>query len=618
MRKLFGIALLCVGLLVTFAVAQNRGGQWIPPDTKEPPLAIGKPITDPAVRPAGGEDRINPKPLPELLQSRPVRNEDPFTPDSPTLRIPKEDSPIQPVQFVRPVSDSPTPIPVTPSAGLTSGELSPPTVSLFIDGPSLSPSRQEIIYKLYVRNLSGSKAHGVNVKATLPKKTAKVGTDPPPTADGAELRWDIGTLESGKSRTIQITLRPDEGVEEVKLVAKVQFEFARAVTTTISQPNLAMRVDGPEEAVSGEPINYKVTVKNNGKVTIKNIEINGDLLAGLAFEKDDTRRVDGVLVSNTDATGKRRSWTIPSLSPGQSTVIEYKASSKANGKVGTEVIARADNGVNAKANAETEIKNASMDLQAVGPPGGKGIVRQATPFKVKVTNTGSAELRNVCVKATMPPDMRAVKASVGSNLYQSVVQWTIPALEPGQSREFTVNTSTNSPGERSVVFSARAERGNEPKQEVRVAFDGACALDWDVRGPAQTNIGETIDYTVTLENRGTATAKGVIVKGDFLDGLNFEAANPKVRAGNAGEIEFFPVDVEPNKKVTLTVRVKTTKGGKSGIRFGVSGAGIEPSTKDAPTQILGTSGPAPDPKIPTLPKDPPKEKEKEKDPLKKT
>jgi hypothetical protein len=117
---------------------------------------------------------------------------------------------------------------------------------------------------------------------------------------------------------------------------------------------------------------------------------------------------------------------------------------------------------------------------------------------------------------------------------------------------------------------------------------------------------------VTLENRGTATAKGVIVKGDFLDGLNFEGADPKVRAGNAGEIEFFPVDVEPNKKVTLTVRVKTTKGGRSGIRFSVSGAGIEPSTKDAPTQILGTASPSPDPKITNPPKQP------DKDPLRKT
>ncbi len=616
MRRLFGMALLWIGGLVTLAVAQNRGGQWIPPETPEPPLAKGGGFRDPAIKHAGGEDQVNPKPLPELKASRPLQNEDPYVPKSPLFSGPESPA-IQPVQFtsnpVLPIGPSSPYVPVgSPSANLTSGELSPPTVSLFIDGPALSPSRQEIVYKLYVRNLSTSKAHGVNVRASLPKKTAKVGTDPPPTAEGAELRWDLGVLEAGKSRTIQITLRPDEGVEEVKLIAKVQYEFARAVTTTISQPNLALRVDGPEEAVSSEPINYRVTVKNNGKVTIKNIEVYGDLLAGLAFEKEENRRGDGVLVSNTDATGKRRSWTIPSLAPGQTTVIEYKASSKNHGKVGTEVLARADNGVNAKASAETEIKHASLDLQAVGPPGGKGIVRQATPYRVKVTNTGSAELRNVCVKVTMPPDMRATKASVGSNLYQGVVQWTIPALEPGQSREFSLNTSTNSPGERSVLFSARADRGNEPKQEVRVTFDGACALDWDVRGPAQSNIGETIDYFVTLENRGTATAKGVIVKGDFLDGLNFEGADPKVRAGNAGEIEFFPVDVEPNKKVTLTVRVKTTKGGRSGIRFSVSGAGIEPSTKDAPTQILGTASPSPDPKITNPPKQP------DKDPLRKT
>ena len=69
-------------------------------------------------------------------------------------------------------------------------------------------------------------------KLIPPKNADKVKADPPPTHDEAETRWELKTLDPGQSRTIELAYKPNKDETELKIQARVQFDFGRGMITT--------------------------------------------------------------------------------------------------------------------------------------------------------------------------------------------------------------------------------------------------------------------------------------------------------------------------------------------------------------------------------------------------
>ena len=132
------------------------------------------------------------------------------------------------------------------------GELPTPVVTLDVEGNEISPSGQAVIYKLTVKNVSRAKAHNVIVKVIPPKNAEPVKRDPPPTHDEAESRWEFKVLEPGQSRTIEVSYKPKPDSEEVKIQARVQYDFGRGLITKVSAPTLSVKKEGPEKLVIGD------------------------------------------------------------------------------------------------------------------------------------------------------------------------------------------------------------------------------------------------------------------------------------------------------------------------------------------------------------------------------
>ena len=259
LARCFTCLLLLVGVGPLF-------GQYAPPiQTREPPFAE----EEPAVKTAGGK----------------------FDPD--------ETNVIKPAQFVggvvpkkMPLAETPVPLP-SPILGnglvtiggnevvMPAGELPTPLVVLNIEGSDAAPTEQPIVYKLIVRNISRAKAHNVTLRVTPPKNADKVKAEPPPTADDAEMRWEFKTLEAGQTRTVEVAYKPKVDVEEIKILARVQFDFGRGMITHVSPPTLSIKKEGPENLVLNDVGNYRITVKNTGKVPVKELVVKEKLEKGL-------------------------------------------------------------------------------------------------------------------------------------------------------------------------------------------------------------------------------------------------------------------------------------------------------------------------------------------------
>ena len=193
---------------------------------------------------------------------------------------------VRPAQHVVP-ADLPGTIltgPVVPAAyEEPAGELPTPTVTLNIEGSDVAPTGQAVVYKLHVRNASRARAHNVVVRVTPPKNATKVKADPRPTRDEAESTWEFKTLEPGHTRTIELAYAPNKDVAEVKVQARVQFDFGRGMVTRVSAPELSVKRDSPETMVVGDTERHRITVTNTGRVTIRDIKVREVLGKGLVL-----------------------------------------------------------------------------------------------------------------------------------------------------------------------------------------------------------------------------------------------------------------------------------------------------------------------------------------------
>lgn len=490
-----------------------------------------------------------------------------------------------------------TPVAVSPVYTGPFAELPTPSVTLDIEGTSVSPSGQTVVYKLVVRNVSRARAHNVVVKVVPPKGVEKVKAEPPPTDDAAaDTRWELKTLEPGQARTIELAYRPNRDVDEVKIQARVQFDFGRGMITKVAAPTLEVKKEAPETVVVGDTITYRITVTNTGRVTVRNIEVREFLPKGLVYQDRELSRgtVDGRLVSSIDPKTGERTWSIPSLAPGQSERLEYRVKAREAGRFPSTVLVKAPD-VEKKAEAETEVLTAQLQMHADGPAAGKGTVGQPAAYRVTVENRGSATLRNVVVRCQVPPDMRTRRATHGGQPLRSGVQWILKELKRGEVKELNVYLATGSPGTRRVQFVARADHGSEQRGEVKTEFAGVPSLDWDVEAPGVGTVGRTTTYRVTVANRGTASGRARL-QVDLPPSLDLKNTMPPAGTGigqNAKEVRFQTYDFPAGKKTTFTITVEPRSAGEAKTIFTLFEEGRAEKREDKVLNVTGNDGRSP-------------------------
>jgi uncharacterized repeat protein (TIGR01451 family) len=477
---------------------------------------------------------------------------------------------------------SPRPLPgavadpsVTPAqysqVATPAGELPTPVVTLNVEGSDVTASGQPVIFKIYVRNVSKAKAHNVTVRVTQPKNAERIKWEPAATHDEADARWVFKSLEPGQEKTIEISYKPKAEAEKVELHAHVSFEFGRGMVTNVSPPSLSIKKEGPEKIVVGDAVTYRITVTNNGRVTVRDIEVKDMLNKGLLHDDREMSRgtVSGQLTSRVDPKTGERMWTIPALAPGQTKIIEYRVKANNAGRIGSTVMATAT-GVQKDTGHDVEVLTANLQVSAEGPTGDKGKVGQPAMYKILVENRGTADLKNVVAKCVIPPDMHATRATNGGQPFRDHVQWIFRELKAGESKELNIGLTTNTPGTRTVQFTAKADKGAEQSASVKTIFAGEPSIDWDTDVPGTIGVGKTMTYRVTVSNRGTAIAPGIQVRVDLPDNVDLISTSPEAGKGigqNAKEVNFGPMGVPAGKKTTLKIEVKARTAGEARVGF---------------------------------------------------
>ena len=534
---------------------------------------------------AGAQDVV-PQPMPF-----PKVDSTPIVPGGEALPpIQFDDEEVQPAQFTvpgPPLTGNSTPARTTPD---------PPTpvVRIQVRVPADSPPGDDIKYIITVQNTSTAEAHGVTVRNPIPE-----GAEGPVKAEpewdkteskqvpGAwkELVWKFGTIAPGKSKTIELTLRPKKDAGELKNLAYVRFEHGEAVTTRINKPTVKMTKSAPKQTVRDEQYVVRIAVDNTGKVPAEKIRVAENVPASAELEP-----ITKGGVRMAQPQGQQWIWEIAKLMPGERKIIEYRVTAREAKDVFALTNLSADKGIQDKAESRTLVLVPGLTVKLTGP-GTNAAVNpgESAKYEITVKNAGTMPSTNIRVTGTLPNDSKPTMKTEGGQLYRDAIQWVIPRLEPGASQTFRFAVKANSTGRRVVVASVSDARGQRGADELATLFQGTAALVWEsVPNPVALAVGKQGTFTIKVRNNGGEPARNVRVEVDLPDSVSLVQVTPNIRA-TGNKLAFAAETVAAYGETVYTITYEARQSAQAWFRLRMSAdcLGDKPMQTEKAVEITG-------------------------------
>jgi uncharacterized repeat protein (TIGR01451 family) len=147
-------------------------------------------------------------------------------------------------------------------------------------GPKTSYLNIPATYFITVRNPGTSAATNVVITDPVPDKMTFIRASNAGRLKDNVVRWDIGTLEPGQNRTVQVTLQARAAGailnQATAAAARGLKATAKVVTNFKGVSALFVELVDTEDPVEvGEETSYVITVKNQGMVPVTNILVIG-------------------------------------------------------------------------------------------------------------------------------------------------------------------------------------------------------------------------------------------------------------------------------------------------------------------------------------------------------
>jgi uncharacterized repeat protein (TIGR01451 family)/uncharacterized delta-60 repeat protein len=225
----------------------------------------------------------------------------------------------------------------------------------------------------------------------------------------------------------------------------------------------------------------------------------------------------------------------------------------------------------------------TLTIAGVVPPAADvGLAMTAAPatvvttsnviYTLTVANYGPSAATNIAVTDTLPAGMAYVNSSPSQGTVDytaGVVTWTVPVLATNATASLALVLQANSSGV--ITNAARvttATTDPNPDDDTASAVVNVVSPTADLAldladTPDPLLLGNYLTYTITVLNRGTATATGVVVVDTLPPAVNLISASPANNYSVVGQVVTFTnlPDLGSNAQTYVTLTVQPTTAG---------------------------------------------------------
>lgn len=427
-----------------------------------------------------------------------------------------------------------------------------------------------LVYTLTVTNAGPDTATNVTVTDTL---TLPAGVDPPLDSavnasqgvitlgfGGRSFSWDVGTLASGETANVTVTLTVDSnaaaGAAAIRNEAQVfadQADSDNSNNTVVESTDVAREVDiALTKAESADPVvagsgtgnlTHILTVANNGPSDATNVVIEDVLTLPAGVTLESATPSAGMFVGTT--------FTLPSLAAGATetlTVVLTVGDTASDGDliVNTATLASVDetdtNSANDAASERTSISVEQVDLAVSksdsADPVQAGSGSSNLVYFIQVTNNSATDATGVVVEEqlTLPSGVTVVATNPsqgGVSGTSPTFTWTVGDISAGATETLTVvltvdastaggtdvisNTATVTAVDQ-IDTDASNDAASESTSVTGVSADPVdlAITKFESSDPVVAGSGPAnLVYVVTVTNESSNPASGVVVEEDL-------------------------------------------------------------------------------------------------------
>lgn len=415
----------------------------------------------------------------------------------------------------------------------------------------------EIEYQIKVMN-DGKTLTGRNltVKDILPDGLSYVdgSSNFPITVQGKTLIWEVTDVDGNGSKIIKFKARVDDVSNAIINTAYLEDDLVKdlKINKTSNEVKVA-KIEIEKEATPasgsfvkrGDTIRYHLIIKNTSDIDAVDLKVSDILPTGTTgVDYNDTITVRAnstetiyydVVVDNNIADGA---------------VIKNKF--KVNGLTSNEVVHNV--GVpNLQYNKEMNLQEGALVNN-----------NTEVTYRINVTNTGTGVAYNVLVEDILDSHLTYV---VNSSSHQITakgqeLEWTIPIINPNETVTISFKALASKTNQYSdvIVPNTATVNGNSTNT---VTFEiGSPEYRFSKTAvPADGSTvypGETIEYTLTIENTSTIDAKQVEIVDILPEGVTGTDVNQTIDI-SAGEVVTIPVSVTVDDLGNKTSKVIKNK-----------------------------------------------------------
>lgn len=403
-------------------------------------------------------------------------------------------------------------------------------------------------YTIVVANEGQAPAYDVIVEDALGSAATLVDSRPVAEYDRQteKLSWRIAELAPNQKREIVVTITPT-GEGTLDGVATVGFKAQVKSATVITAPKIELEVSGPQDAKVGGEVPLQFTIRNRGTSDAANVVLRSVLPPALQHSE-----------------GADLEYEVQVLRAGDQEVVDLIVIAAEPGErvlVSAEVTS---NGVSlSKGRTEIEVVGAQLTLERRGPE--RRFVGRPALYQNVVSNESRFEAVNATVVEEIPEGTRFVSASNGGNYnaQNRRVTWTIPRLQAGKQIALEIELVTEQAGDVEAMVEVMEDAGFRTPltQNTSVTVEDLHNVTADIsRLDEPVAVGEQFGFTVTIENRGTAVARNVMMSVQVPLEIKVLAAGTRTIKGNlfAGNLVKYDTvpEIQPNAKVTFQIKLQ--------------------------------------------------------------
>lgn len=411
---------------------------------------------------------------------------------------------------------------------------------------------QAFEYTIKATNISSGNLEDVVVTDEPAQGFKATGSTPKATSvQGNTMRWELGTLAAGESRSISIN-GSATGVGTLKNCVSAEYAKRACLLVNVVQPKLELVKTMTSEVIQCDPIVVTFAITNNGTGTANDVVITDELPEGLL---------------TTDGKSAIKA-TVGDLAAGEAKNYKIELKAQRTGEFTNTAYATGAGNLKSESQAKVVVRKPVLTIDKTGPE--KVFIGRNASYGIKVTNTGDGEARDLIVTDTLPTNCKLVSSTPAATVSGNKLTWDFGTLAPEQSKTISVVVAPNGAGRLTNSASASAFCADTVTDTVVTSVDGIPAVLLevvDVTDPVE--VGTTTTYVIRVTNQGSADDNNIRIVCNLEDTMSFVNATGSTRATKTGQlVEFSPfATLKPQDSATWNVTVKAEKAGD--VRFTV-------------------------------------------------